>query len=93
MPRPLNPRNAPATRPAMSSRPQSDLDRQIAVTHKRFVKAMDGRTEAMAPDTKEAYFALLTKLVTKLEDDEKPLKEIMQEMMAEAMSEVLQMLN
>ena len=71
---------------------QSDLDRQIAATHKRFVKAMEERMDALPTDTKDAYFAILTKLVTKLETTEKPLKEIMQEMMAEAMSEVLQMI-
>jgi hypothetical protein len=76
----------------MSPRAHSDLDRQIHASHKRFVKAMEGRLETMSPDTKEAYFVILTKLVTKLEDEEKPLKEIMQEMMAEAMSEVLQMI-
>jgi len=71
---------------------QSDLDRQIASSHKRFVKAMDERLGTMSDETKEAYFVILTKLVTKLENAEKPLKEIMQEMMAEAMSEVLQMI-
>ena len=71
---------------------QSDLDRQIASTHKRFVKAMDERLGTMSDETKETYFVILTKLVAKLEDAEKPLKDIMQEMMAEAMSEVLQMI-
>jgi hypothetical protein len=71
---------------------QSEEDRQIAVTHKRFVKAMEGRLGTMSPETKDAYFVILTKLVDKLENDEKPLKEIMQEMMAEAMTEVLQMI-
>lgn len=72
--------------------PQGDLERQIAASHKRFVKAMEERMGDMSAETKEAYFVVLTKLVTKLETPEKPLKEIMQEMMAEAMSEVLQMI-
>jgi hypothetical protein len=77
----------------MSSRAaQSDLDRQIAASHKRFVKAMEERLGTMSAETKEAYFVILTKLVAKLESDDKPLKEIMQEMMAEAMTEVLQMI-
>ena len=77
----------------MSTRPpQTDLERQIAATHKRFVKAMEERVTTMSDETKEAYFAILSKLVAKLETAEKPLKEIMQEMMAEAMSEVLQMI-
>jgi hypothetical protein len=71
---------------------QSDLERQIAATHKRFVKAMEERTVTMSDETREAYFAILSKLVAKLETVEKPLKEIMQEMMAEAMAEVLQMI-
>jgi hypothetical protein len=77
----------------MSPHAHTDLHRQIAATHKRFVKAMEGRMDAMGADTKEAYFVILTKLVTKLEDADKPLKEILQEMMAEAMSEVLQVIN
>jgi hypothetical protein len=70
----------------------SDLDRQIATSHRRFVKAMEGRMQTMSADNKEAYFVILTKLVTKLEAEEKPLKEILQEMMAEAMTEVLQII-
>jgi hypothetical protein len=77
----------------MSTRaPQTDLERQVAATHKRFVKAMDERMGTMSDETKEAYFAILSKLVVKLETAEKPLKDIMQEMMAEAMAEVLQMI-
>ena len=68
---------------------QSDLERQIATSHKRFVKAMEERMATMPDDTKEAYFVILSKLVDKLETTEKPLKEIMSEMMAEAMAEVL----
>ena len=77
----------------MSTRaPQTDLERQIAATHKRFVKAMEERVTTMSDETKEAYFALLAKLVAKLEAAEKPLKEILQEIMAEAMAEVLHMI-
>lgn len=70
---------------------QKDVNRQIAATHRRFVKAMDGRLDSMSPEMRETYFALLSKLVTKLEDDDKPLRDVMQEMMAEAMTDVLQM--
>ena len=41
---------------------------------------------------KETYFSVLSKLVTKLELNDKPMREIMQEMMTEAMSEVLQVM-
>lgn len=69
---------------------RKDLDRQIATTHRRFVKAMDGRLPAMNPETKERYFAVLSTLVGKLETPEKPMREIMQEMMSEAASLILQ---
>ena len=69
---------------------QKDLDRQIAATHRRFVKAMDGRVGDMSAGTKERYFAVLSTLVEKLETDEKPMREILQEMMAEAASVILQ---
>jgi len=70
----------------------TDVDRLIVSTHKRFVKAMDGRLDAMTPELKETYFSVLSKLVTKLEDDAKGLREVAQEMMSEAMGEVLQVL-
>ena len=69
---------------------QKDLDRQIAATHRRFVKAMDGRVGDMSAGTKERYFAVLSTLVEKLETSEKPMRDILQEMMAEAASVILQ---
>jgi hypothetical protein len=69
---------------------EKDVDRQIAATHKRFVKAMDGRLPTLNADTKERYFAVLSALVGKLETPEKPLRDIMQEMMLEAGSMILQ---
>ena len=52
----------------MSTRaPQTDLERQLAATHKRFVKAMEERMGTMSDETREAYFAILSKLVAKLE--------------------------
>ena len=69
---------------------QKDLDRQINATHRRFVKAMDGRLGSLSFETKERYFAVLSTLVAKLEVFEKPLREIMQEMMTEAASLILQ---
>jgi hypothetical protein len=68
---------------------QKDLDRQIIATHRRFVKAMDGRLANMSLGTKERYFAVLSALVGKLETSEKPMREIMQEMLAEAASLIL----
>ncbi len=69
---------------------QKDLDRQIAATHRRFVKAMDARVPSLAADTKERYFAVLSMLAGKLETSDKGLKEILQEMMFEAGSVILQ---
>ena len=43
-----------------SSALDSDLDRQIAATHARFVQAMAARLPAMETDTKERYFGVLS---------------------------------
>jgi len=69
---------------------EKDLDRQIVATHRRLVKAMDGRLGNMSADSKERYFAVLSTLVAKLETAEKPMREIMQEMVTEAASLILQ---
>jgi hypothetical protein len=66
-----------------------DLDRQIGATHRRLVKAMDGRVGAMSLETKERYFAVLSTLVAKLETPDKSLREIAQDMVAEAASAIL----
>ena len=67
-----------------------DFDRQIVATHRRFVKAMEGRLPGMGVESKERYFAVLSNLVTKLETADKPMREIMQEMMSEAAALILQ---
>jgi hypothetical protein len=69
---------------------QKDLDRQIIATHRRFVKAMEGRLGGMSAETKERYFGVLATLVEKLEASEKPMREVMQEMMTEAATLILQ---
>ncbi|HZP41217.1 MAG TPA: hypothetical protein VFD84_06870 [Candidatus Binatia bacterium] len=69
---------------------QKDLDRQIVATHRRFVKAMDGRLGSMSVETKERYFGVLSNLVEKLETTDKPLRDVMNEMMSDAMSVILQ---
>ena len=70
--------------------PAADFDRLIRETHDRFVRAMNGRLDSMAADTKERYFALLSKLTSSLEQQGKSLREVMQELMPDAMSIVLQ---
>lgn len=70
--------------------PEQDLERQIVDTHRRFVKAMNGRLDGMGADTKERYFVLLSELTAKLEDPGKSLRDVMQELLPEAMTLVLQ---
>ena len=83
----VDPGNTPLYTPHMNERSvDQDLDRQIGATHRRLVKAMDGRLPAMSLETKERYFAVLSMLVGKLEEPEKSLREIAQEMIAEAAS-------
>jgi hypothetical protein len=69
------------------------LDGDIAMTHERFVAAMQGRLPSMELETKERYFAVLNSLVGKLEMPEKKLQEILQEMMTEAAAIILQEIN
>jgi hypothetical protein len=87
----VEPPGRPLYTPRMEQRAlEKDLDRQIVATHRRFVKAMDGRLGSMSFETKERYFAVLSTLVTKLETGNKPMREVMQEMMSEAASVILQ---
>ena len=67
-----------------------DLDRQIHTTHERLFRAMEARLPALATDTKERYFGVLSLLVAKLETHDKPLREIAQEVFTEAAGVILQ---
>jgi hypothetical protein len=60
------------------------LDGDIAMTHERFVRAMEARVPALELASKERYFAVLTSLVTKLETPDKTMRQVLSEMMAEA---------
>jgi len=60
------------------------LDADIAMVHERFVQAMEARLPTLELSSKERYFAVLTILVTKLEAQEKSMREVLSEMMAEA---------
>jgi hypothetical protein len=51
---------------------------------------MEARLPALASDTKERYFGVLSLLVGKLEADDKPLREIVQEVFTEAAGIILQ---
>ena len=59
------------------------LDADIAMTHQRFVQAMESRLPTLEAASKERYFAVLSILVAKLEAPEKNMREILVEMMAE----------
>jgi hypothetical protein len=68
----------------MASEIEQDLERQIGMTHERFVAAMNARLPTMDVEQKERYFGVLSALVSRLEDHDKPLRTILQEIIAEA---------
>lgn len=63
---------------------ERDLEKQIIATHKRFQKAMQSRLPLMSGPSKERYFAVLSMLVTKLEDTDKPLRNVLQDVLIES---------
>lgn len=69
------------------------LDKDIALVHKRFVRAMEQRLPAIPQESKERYFAVLSALATKLETPEKPLREVLTELMVEAGGHLMAELN
>lgn len=70
-----------------------DLEKQIAMTHKRFVKAMEARLPAMSLASKERYFAVLSLLVAKLEEKDKPLRDVLQDVVIESAPYIAQELH
>lgn len=65
------------------------LDSDITMAHQRFLTAMEARLARMDVELKELYFAVLSALVAKLEEQEKPLRDVLREMMAESAHLVL----
>ena len=65
------------------------LDSDIRMTQERFTDAMEARLDQMELETKERYFAVLSLLVTKLEDPAKGLSSILQEVVAEGATMVM----
>jgi len=65
------------------------LDSDICMTQERFTLAMEARLTQMPLETKERYFAVLSILVAKLEDDSKGLNQILQEVVAESATMVM----
>lgn len=66
------------------------LESDIGMTHERFVAAMAERLPTMTVTMKERYFVVMSTLVGKLEDPDKPLRKILEEMMMEAGSLIMQ---
>jgi hypothetical protein len=70
-----------------------DLDKQIIATQKRFQKAMKARLARMSLESKERYFAVLSSLVMKLEEPDKPLRDVLQEVVIESAPYIAQELS
>jgi len=66
------------------------LDNDISAVHRRFMDAMERRLPTMSFETKERYFAVLSSLVSKLEEQEKNLRQILSEIMSESGAIILQ---
>ena len=65
------------------------LHDEIEQTHQRFVEIMSARLADVDSDELERYFAILSKLVSKLEDEEKTLREVAKEMVAESAGAIM----
>jgi hypothetical protein len=70
-----------------------DLDKQIIAAQQRFQKAMKARLPHMSLDSKERYFAVLSVLVAKLEDPDRPLREVLQDVLFESAPYIAQELS
>ncbi|MFQ5353083.1 MAG: hypothetical protein ACE5D3_08420 [Candidatus Binatia bacterium] len=68
----------------MSDEVRRDLLDQIQTSHEIFVDAMDRRLQDVGVEHLERYFALLSNLLAKLDDDDKSLKDVAREMVAES---------
>jgi len=66
------------------------LHADVVLTQERFCAAMERRLPEIEPDMLERYFGLLSKLVAKLEDPAKSLREVASEMVGDAAALMLQ---
>ena len=66
---------------------------QLRPTHERFGKLMEARMTSAEIEDLERYFTMLNTLVSKLENEHKPLRDILREMAAEYAAAVLMELN
>ncbi len=65
------------------------LRSQIAQSHLRLGELMDKRLGSSDVDDLEKYFAVLSRLIGKLEEPEKPLKVVAREMVSETAATVI----
>ena len=66
---------------------------QLGPTHGRFAELMEARMEAAEIEDLERYFGMISSLVNKLENQTKPLRDVMREMASEYAAAVLLELN
>ena len=74
----------------MDEKVRKGLEADIQMTQERFCAAMEVRLGSIEGDSLERYFAVLSKLVLKLEDPDKTLGQVMNEMMAESAGVIMQ---
>lgn len=74
----------------MDSKIRAQMQSDVEMTQERFCMAMTARLPTMEDETLERYFGALSKLVEKLEDDDKTLGQVLNETMAEVATLVMQ---
>jgi hypothetical protein len=72
---------------------REQLGRDILATQERFNAAMARRLPQMSREERERYFALLSSLVTRLEELGKPLRQVFQETASEVLPILMQELS
>ena len=72
---------------------REQLGRDILTVHERFTAAMTRRLPNMSREERERYLALLSMVVTPLEQLDKPLRQVLQEAAAQALPMVMQELS
>ncbi len=77
----------------MAKKTRSPLENDITMTHERFIEAMEERVPLMPMEQKERYFAVLSILVSKLEDPAKSLRDVLSDMMVEAANLIMEEMN
>jgi hypothetical protein len=72
---------------------REQLGRDTLVVQERFIAAMTRLLPAMTLEERERYLALLSILVTPLEQFDKPLRQVLQEAAAQALPIIMQELS